>query len=386
MRTLDDFIMVLVNLAPPFFASLTGAIITFLMRIRRNMGELRDAILEAAFCVLFGTLLGYLVDLFGGHGSWSIAAASMGGMFGEKIYTRMSKKVETLDSDDILHPLSIFDNDDDDEKHKNERHSMRKGQNKGYFVGIGLNAVNIDAYNGWDGRLNGAVNDIKQLARLAEQNGFDVQTFLEKKANTDAVRGVFENLKLDLKKGDTLWIAYSGHGGQTKNDAERSLETYCLYDGQMADFEMLNHIAGLPKGVNVVLSLDCCHSGGFDRNMLGISNGNLIAKAMPKDIQINLPTESLTDIKKGICESNINMNGYQNLVILMACQKNQTAWDGDKNGLFTAAMLKTHLSDENLTYPQFIEKIVNMCEPNQKPRMVIRPKNSDIADQPHFTL
>lgn len=385
MRNLEDLIMVLSNVAPPFFASLTGALITFLMRIRRNIDELRDAILEAAFCVLFGTLLGYLVDLFGGHGSWSIAAASMGGMFGEKIYTRMSKKVETLDSDDILHPLSIFDNDDD-EKHKNNKNTMKKGQNKGYFVGIGLNGVNTELYSGWDGRLNGAVNDIKQLSKLAEGKGFETQTFLDKKANIDNVRGVFEDLKLDLKRGDTLWIAYSGHGGQTKNDAERTLETYCLYDGQMADFEMLNHIAGLPKGVNVVLSLDCCHSGGFDRNMLGVSNGNLTAKAMPKDVQINLPDELLTSIKKGIRESNINMNGYQNLVILMACQKNQTAWDGDKNGLFTAAMLKTHLSDEDLTYPQFIEKIVNMCEPNQKPRMVIRPKNSELIDQMHFTI
>lgn len=383
MKNWNDLIAVMANLAPPFFASLTGAAITFLMNLRRRKNELRDVLLEAAFCVPFGTLFGYIVDLFGGHYSWSIAAASLGGMFGEKIYARLSKRVETIGVEDILDPLSMLASEHEKtEKHKDNH--MTKKNNKGYFIGIGLNGVKTENYNGWDGKLNGAVNDIQQLSSLAKLKDFEIQTLLDKSANADNVRGVLDDVKLTAKEGDTVWIAYSGHGGQIKNSVGRQLETYCFYDGQMADFEMLNHIAGFPKGVKVILSLDCCHSGGFDRKMFG--EMALIAKSMPKDIQIGLQSEHFSQIKQGINEANINMNGGQNLLILAACQKSEVAYDGAKNGLFTAAMLKIHLSDEALTYTQLVEKVSEICEPNQKPRLVARPKTSTLCDQTHFTI
>ena len=384
MKNWNDVIAIVVNLAPPFFASLTGAFITFLMRVRQHQNELRDIILEALFCVPLGTLLGYIVDSFGGGSSWSIAAASLGGMFGEKIYIRLSKRVDTIETHELLDPLSILSTENEKHTEHKDNH-MTKNNNKGYFIGIGLNGVKSENYKGWDGKLNGAVNDIQQLSSLAKLKDFDIQTLLDKRANADNVRSALDDIKLTAKEGDTVWIAYSGHGGQIKNSAGRMLETYCFYDGQMADFEMLNHIAGFAKGVKVILSLDCCHSGGFDRQMLGNSTA-LIAKSMPKDFQLDLQSTHFSQIKQGINEANINMNGGQNLLILAACQKSQVAYDGAKNGLFTAAMLKTHLSDEELTYNQFIEKVCELCEPNQKPRLVIRPKTSVLVEQTHFSL
>lgn len=386
MKNWNDVIAFFFNLTPPFIASLTGAIITFLMRVRQHQQELKDTILEAAFCVPFGTLLGFVVNSFGAGDSWSIAAASLGGMFGEKIYTRLSKRVDSFETKDLLDPLSIL-------KHENEKTSSVTEHNDnhmtkkhtGYFLGIGLNGVNPQQYNGWNGQLKGSVNDINQLSILAQNKDFYVKTLLNQKADLMHIRAALEDLKDEAKSGDTVWIAYSGHGGQTKNDAGNTLETYCFYDGQMADFEMLNHIAGFAPGVEVILSLDCCHSGGFDRAMFA-ETSNLREKAMPKDIALGLSVEHISDIKQGIRLANIDMKGGQSLVILAACQKNQSAYDGDQNGLFTAAMLKTHLSDEDLTYSQFVEKIVELCQPNQMPRMVVRPKTSKMSEQIHFTI
>lgn len=383
MKTLNwtDIAAIITNLAPPFIASITGALITLLVRVRARKNELRDIFLEAAFCIPFGTLLGYIVAIITGHNDWSIAAASAGGMFGEKIYARLSKRVETIEIDDFADPLSILDNSNE---HKNKDLTMKHTQ-KGYFLGIGLNKLNGECYNGWEGELQGARNDIKKLASLAHQKGFDINRLMDSGANLFNVRSQLDEFKTTAKKGDTVWIAFSGHGGQTKNASGNTLETYCLYDGQMADFEMLNHIASMPEGVKVILTLDCCHAGGFDKK-LGFIEGGARSKAMPKDIQIALPKEYTTAIQDAVKFYGEEMKGGQELIILAACQKNEVALDGKNNGLFTAAMLKTHLSDEDLSYSDFMERVSEICEPSQKPRLIKRPKGSQLKGNQHFTI
>jgi metacaspase-1 len=372
------------GLTPPFFASLMGAFLTFLFKFKKNTRQLGkwsywcDALLESMFCVFFGTVIGFLAYLNGTSVGVYLALSSLGGAFGEKLYTRLSKRIETIELEDLTGgPLSILDIDGDEHKNNNTMNTKAKG----YFLGIGLNNVNPSNYNGWDGTLKSAEKDIHDLEKVAENVGFNTVKLIGKAANLANIRHQLEELQYSLKEGDTLWIAYSGHGGQVKNASQRTLETYCFFDGQMADFEMLNWIASLPSGVRVQLTADCCHSGGMDKAMFVSSDYR--PKSMPKDIQITTDT---TDILRGVAHSNIELKGGQELVILAACQKTESAMDGSNNGVFTAAMLKVHSDSPTLELGDFFHQAAEHCKPVQTPRLIIRPKTSQLLSKTHFNI
>ena len=85
-----------------------------------------------------------------------------------------------------------------------------------------------------------------------------------------AIISGMEWLLSDAKPGDSLFLHYSGHGGQAADDAadeeDGKDETLIPVDyqksGQIRDdtvFKLL--VAPLPKGVQLVCVFDCCHSG-----------------------------------------------------------------------------------------------------------------------------
>jgi hypothetical protein len=364
------------SIAPIFSASLISASLTFVFKLRQSKkAGIRDAVLEALFSIPFGTLLGFLAMKLGVSEAYVLISASAGGMFGTKLYNRFSEKIETFELDDldINDPLSILNN-------KTQKTEPMTPKN--YFFGIGVNHLNKAKYNGFDGKLGAPERDIDALEKLSNEKGFETFKILKtENATCENVRSTMYELSDTLRKGDKLIISYSGHGGQAKNAANRNLETFCFYDGQMADFEMLNMIAALPKGIEVICIFDCCHSGGFNAKSLQI-NG-LAQKTLPIDIAKSIDNGDVAQSIK--MHRPAKMHGGQSIRFLFACQKNEVAYDGPKGGnsLFTQAILKIDQNDENATYTAFQDQLTKQCVPYQTPRFLNRPLSID-TDVKHF--
>jgi Caspase domain len=261
----------------------------------------------------------------------------------------------------------------------------------GYFIGFGLNYVDPDKYNGWDGELRAAENDIKFYTDFAASNGFKtIGSFLGEKATRDSVRKALQNAVNFASEGDTVFIAYSGHGNQYKKGT-KLYEAYCLYDGQFTEQELRNIISSFRDGVKVVVVLDCCHSGGFDRDMIAAKSmlDDFIPKSMPKDISIMLdPLDYKGEIahKKSVVATKSKLIKW-----LVACEKAEVAYDGTKHGLFTAAFVAKcddvgkrqeglSAKEETITYAMLMSRIASLCEPHQHPLLKNTHKSKKFND------
>lgn len=158
---------------------------------------------------------------------------------------------------------------------------------KGYSLHIGLNAVDPDHYEGWDGALNACVSDATSMEEIARSRGFDATKLLDDDATREAVKDRLDELAATLVAGDKLVISYSGHGGSVRDrngDEDDGLdETWCLWDGQLLDDELNVHYTKFAPGVRIVVCSDSCHSGTVTRNPMGIAIPQG-ARIMPLDV------------------------------------------------------------------------------------------------------
>ncbi len=85
---------------------------------------------------------------------------------------------------------------------------------KGFFLTIGLNAVNKNTYEGWEGILQACENDAKDMATIATNAGLEGVTLLTAQATSSAVLFMIAKAANQLNSGDIFVLTYSGHGGQ----------------------------------------------------------------------------------------------------------------------------------------------------------------------------
>lgn len=139
------------------------------------------------------------------------------------------------------------------------------GEEKGYALAIGLNAVDPDHYAGWRGDLNGCEPDAANMADIATAQGLNAEKMLTAFATRDAVIKKLDDLARVLKSGDLLVVSYSGHGGQIPDqngdEADGLDETWCLYDGEFLDDELYQAWSKFKDGVRILVFSDSCHSG-----------------------------------------------------------------------------------------------------------------------------
>lgn len=152
----------------------------------------------------------------------------------------------------------------------------RQGRTKALLIGIN--------YVGQNGELAGCVNDVKMMRRFLDEQGFsgakdrmrvltddqDRPTSGDGQPTGQNIIKGMEWLLQDARPGDSLFLHYSGHGGQAKDDAndeedgmdETLIPSDYQKSGQIRDdtvFKML--VAPLKKDVQLVCVFDCCHSG-----------------------------------------------------------------------------------------------------------------------------
>jgi len=149
-------------------------------------------------------------------------------------------------------------------------HAQSKAR-RGLALCIGLNHVDPNAYDGWNGALGGCENDANGMAWVASSIAgfYDVKVLIEDEGNIRNVRSHIAWAANDLRPGDLFMITFAGHGnsctddGTDENDGRD--ETWCMWDGEWLDDDRFSMWTRFARGVRVLVVPDSCHSATSSR-------------------------------------------------------------------------------------------------------------------------
>ena len=228
--------------------------------------------------------------------------------------------------------------------------------------------IGINQYHPGSGvsSLSGCENDVQSMKAFLEnkqwfsQKDLHLKTLLNEEATYQNIIDHFGiTWLLKAEEGDRVLIHYSGHGAREKAAPEfapyfpeEKQETIVCYDSRLeghydlADKELavlVERIAS--KGVEVVLILDCCHSGSGTRNVADFQLGKF---RQWDDRNIARPLETYLE---GHFKKKMYLPTSKH-ILLAACEKREKAYElRSCRGSFTTHLLQVlEQSKGNITY------------------------------------
>lgn len=230
--------------------------------------------------------------------------------------------------------------------------------------------VGINKYPNPKNNLRGCVNDAQGWVNILKRRfNFDDVTMIRDRTAT--VYNVISTLKAKLQKcksGDTFVFTNSSHGTSIKDksgdEKDKRDEAICLYDGLLIDDQFRNILSKVPKGLNIIIISDSCHSGTVTRATLMAASGLIDIRPL-EDYQKPryLPPEedrfaiSGLPVNKKIFAAGLSQEGM-NEVLLTGCQSHEYSYDAYFKGKFYGALTYNCLeilkrSKRDITYNQF---------------------------------
>ena len=266
------------------------------------------------------------------------------------------------------------------------------GDATGISLHIGLNFVDPDHYQGWDGELGGCEADANDMVALAERQGFATSKILTADATADLVSGAISAAARRLSAGDIFFLTYSGHGSQvpdvTSDEDDHLDETWVLYDRQLIDDELWALYATFQPGVRIVVLSDSCHSGTVTRaaryretylphtaaiGAAGEAKPDQIkTKNLPYDIERKTymaHRKLYNDIQTSLPPGGANKADIgADILLISGCADNQLSGDTPENGIFTGN-LKRVWQDGSFegSYRDLYAELSNLMPASQSP-------------------
>lgn len=217
-------------------------------------------------------------------------------------------------------------------------------------LAIGLNAVDPDGYDGWEGKLGACEQDADDMCAIARAQGYDARILKRSQATSAAVLAELADAARTVQAGEHFFLSYSGHGGQVPDtngdEPDRYDETWCLYDRMLLDDELYLMFGRFAPGVRILMLSDSCHSGSVAREALrGRSpapRGEMLPKWLP------LPkAEAIYRNRKDLYDSLQQLAGPAeqgqvgaSVLLISGCRDDEVSYDGAVNGAFTTQVLK----------------------------------------------
>ncbi len=223
--------------------------------------------------------------------------------------------------------------------------------------------VGVNKYRMPGADLQGCVNDVTNIRDiLLKYFGFkvkEIRVLVDERATKKGLLSRLEWLVKGSKAGDRLIFQFSGHGSQIRDREGDELkdhldEILCPHDMDwdgtyIVDDDLKAVFADLPKGANLEVLLDCCHSGTGTREAMAMAclPADRAVKprflAPPMDILCRqLDEEDLPETRL------LRSTNPTTHVLFSGCRDNQTSADayikGTYNGAFTYYFCK-HLRD-----------------------------------------
>lgn len=268
---------------------------------------------------------------------------------------------------------------------------------KGISLHIGLNFVDPQHYQGWNGELNACIADAKDMRALARKQRFqDNAMLIDAQATAAAVTTAIADTAKKLSRGDIFLLTYSGHGGQVRDtnnderDKDRMDETWVLFDRQLVDDELYTLWSKFKPGVRIVVLSDSCHSGTVTRNIPVFEGSGPRPRAMPRPVGAAVE-QAHRALYREIQKNNRGAERARvsaSILLISGCMDNQTSMDGDRNGAFTG-MLKKVWNGGRFAgdYRALRDKIVSLMPSSQTPNYYrIGAPNAQFDGQRPFTI
>ena len=235
---------------------------------------------------------------------------------------------------------------------------------QGISIHIGLDEVD-PAHYGTPRPLHACENDARDMAEIARGAGFGERTvLLSRQATADAVRQALLSAAGKLERGGILLVTYAGHGSFVPDpddeEVDRMDETWCLFDRKMLDDELYGLWQEFDEGVRILLVSDSCHSGTIAQLLKarerlasrpgaggceGVRSGGgeqLTARSIPEADALAI-FERHADLYRGIQERSRDSRQGEvraSVLQLSACLDWELAIEGERNGVFTGALLR----------------------------------------------
>lgn len=266
---------------------------------------------------------------------------------------------------------------------------------QGISVHIGLNRVDPNQYEGWDGQLTACEADAKDMQALTKKQKFKSSTLLLTKAATaKAVTDAILSAAKALKSGDFFLLTYSGHGGQVKDtngdEKDGMDETWVCYDRQLVDDELYEMWGKFKAGVRIFVLSDSCHSGSCLRAIPALISGRPRVRAMPTTVALKVQ-KAHAKLYKGIQDEHPSAEQTKvnaSVLLISGCMDNQLSQDGDKNGLFTGTLKQVWNGGKfKASYRKFRDTIVSKMPDDQTPNYYfVGAKNVKFEAQRPFAI
>ena len=262
---------------------------------------------------------------------------------------------------------------------------------KGHALVIGINRVDPNHYDGWDGALKVCEADANKIAAYLKKQKFSsIAKLLTKEATRANVISALDNLAAKSNTGDLVVVYYSGHGGNEIPDfnkdeddpwSDRYDETWCLHDAQLIDDELYYQWKKFKKGVRIVVMSDSCFSGDIVKLVLVAKKGP--SKAMPKKEGektykknkkfYNKLVKELASMELKTFKTNKKGKIVASLLQISSSQEfqpsNAETAQFPKNSLFTAVLFKTINSAKKIkSYEQLIATLKQSMPDFQMPK------------------
>lgn len=232
--------------------------------------------------------------------------------------------------------------------------------------------VGINDYPfGEENDLRGCVNDANDWATLLE-NHFaftDVKQLLNSDATKAKVITGIKDLLNGAKAGDILVFTNASHGtylADTDGDEDKYDEAICPYDTDsnlLVDDELRNLFKNIPKGVQLSVISDSCHSGSVTRVMVNEyrRNRQLNPRVFGgKELSPN-------DLRTARAKKEKYPESGMKEILLSGCKSNQTSADAYINNDYHGAMSYHAIKaitggNYNLTYADLHKRLVSLLE------------------------
>ena len=286
--------------------------------------------------------------------------------------------------------------------------------------------VGIDNYPDPITTLKGCRNDIQAVADYLQKRvtakGYKIhiRMLIDQEATRQAIIDGFRDFLCQAKDNDLVLFYYSGHGSQQKSPPEfwplepdHLDETLVCWDSRkenswdLADKELAQLIAEVAsKNPQIVVILDCCHSGTGTRDELtvrGIPTDQrqrpLNSFIMPLDAANNLPISR--DAEQNRAKYLIRPQGEH--ILFAACRDNEEAREDYMNnrhhGVFSYFLIDTlQRTNGGITYRDLFKRtnaLVRNSFTSQSPQLeTTNTQNLDrlfleeaiTKHQPYFTV
>ena len=239
-----------------------------------------------------------------------------------------------------------------------------------YLLLAGINKYDRTYYG--DADLGQCVNDANRLM-VHLDNTLKGTTknllLLDKDATAAQYIQQVKSIARQAKRYDVVVLFQSSHG--TYYDAPSGrLTGRCMHDRILWDYEVLQLLSNFKAGVTVVWVTDACYSESTERAPMApqLMFEGVRAKALP---MARIPGAKGTPVPT---VGNLQLL-KANLIAISACTADEVAYEDERGGVFTNALMASHLASRPKTYASVIQMARNTALINYPQHVVVTCTN-----------